>query len=110
MILVCPAFKRAIAKGFGHLCFVYDNCLGLACNVPIPFGPKTESLRASVEAKPLELKIEVSIQGQNFTIQPDGKMFIFSMFNIILSDKVYNFYFPMKYSIVFVPPTKSLFM
>ncbi|KAH3823843.1 hypothetical protein DPMN_125666 [Dreissena polymorpha] len=65
-------FKGAIAKGFGHMCYAREDCLGLSCNIPVPLGPKSEVLHASIALVPSELKIEISVMGHNFTIKPNG--------------------------------------
>lgn len=70
---MCPMFKGAIAKGFGHLCFVHENCLGISCNVEIPVGPKKLTFKASVEVKPLDLEVLVSLQDRTWRFGIDGK-------------------------------------
>ncbi|XP_052224342.1 uncharacterized protein LOC127839993 [Dreissena polymorpha] len=70
---LCPMFKDGIAKGFGHICYVHEDCLGLSCNIRVPLGPKSEMLHASIALVPSELKIEISVLGRNYTIQPNGE-------------------------------------
>ncbi|WAR20850.1 CRB-like protein [Mya arenaria] len=69
---ICPAFKDKIAKGFGHICFVHDDCLGLSCNVPFFYGAKTTTIHASVALKPLDMAIVVEIMDNTHILQPDG--------------------------------------
>ena len=69
---VCPMFKDKIGKGFGTLCYVHEDCLGISCNVPFTLGSKKETLQASVELRPADLSINITFNGKTKIIEPDG--------------------------------------
>ncbi|WAR20774.1 hypothetical protein MAR_014748 [Mya arenaria] len=69
---ICPGFMDKIAKGFGNICFVHDDCLGLSCNVPLSSHAKTTLIHASVALKPLDMTIVVEILNHTHTLRPDG--------------------------------------
>ncbi|WAR20843.1 hypothetical protein MAR_014817 [Mya arenaria] len=69
---ICPAFKDKIATGFGHICFVQDDCLGLSCNVPFSSGAKTIIVHASIALKPSDMTLVVEIMNHTHTLRPDA--------------------------------------
>ncbi|XP_045189288.2 uncharacterized protein LOC123546793 [Mercenaria mercenaria] len=69
---LCPIFKGAIAIGFGHVCNVEDNCLGISCSVALRSGSKKRHIKLGVWVKPSEKRIDLMVNNQNLTIKPDG--------------------------------------
>jgi len=70
-ILACPMFKEAMSKGFGILCHVHDDCLGITCNVPFTLGSQKETAKTSFQLM-ADLSIKMVVNGRTVTIVPNG--------------------------------------
>jgi len=71
-VLVCPMFKEAMRRGFGILCHVHDDCIGITCNVPFTLGSQTETVKASFQLVAADLSIKMVVNTRTTTIIPNG--------------------------------------
>ena len=53
---MCPSFKNGVARGFGHACSAQDDCMGLVCEIKIPFIFKTSTYKIGFQVYPQESK------------------------------------------------------
>ena len=79
LFAVCPLFKGAIAKGFGHICTVHDDCMGIVCSVPFKIKAKEDHLKVNVTVILDRMAVEITINDKTLLLETDGMHFFILM-------------------------------
>ncbi|XP_069134862.1 uncharacterized protein [Argopecten irradians] len=69
---ICPTFRDGLNKGMGHLCQVHADCLGLSCELMLPYGSVMKMVSVDISVRPCDWKLQINVNSADHGIGLDG--------------------------------------
>ncbi|XP_033747032.1 uncharacterized protein LOC117332256 [Pecten maximus] len=71
----CPTFRDGLNKGLGHLCQAHADCLGLSCELMLPYGSLVKMVSVDISVRPCDGRLLVTLNTENKDISLDGHVY-----------------------------------
>ncbi|XP_069134802.1 uncharacterized protein [Argopecten irradians] len=69
----CPTFRDGLNKGLGHLCQAHADCLGLSCELMLPYGSFIKMISVDISVRPCDGRLQINVHSADHDIGLDGQ-------------------------------------
>ncbi|OWF46933.1 Delta-like protein 1 [Mizuhopecten yessoensis] len=68
----CPTFRDGLNKGLGHVCQAHADCLGLSCELILPYGSLDKTVSVDISVNPCDGLLQIALSTIKTIITLDG--------------------------------------